>query len=60
MGQNDKINFFPASDDEDFSKYSDEEEIWVTPQIPLIIPITLSYLVTPIIGDRVLDLLIPF
>ncbi|ABO35357.1 preflagellin peptidase, Aspartic peptidase, MEROPS family A24B [Methanococcus maripaludis C5] len=60
MGQNDKINFFPAADDEDFSKYADEEEIWVTPQIPLIIPITLSYLVTPIIGDRILDFLIPF
>nr|A9A677.1 RecName: Full=Preflagellin peptidase; Short=PFP [Methanococcus maripaludis C6] len=60
MGQNDKINFFPAADDEDFSKYSNNEEIWVTPQIPLIIPITLSYLVTPIIGDRILDFLIPF
>lgn len=59
MGKGDKLTFFPKSDEEDFSKYPDDEELWVTPQIPLIIPITLSYIVTPIIGDKILSFLIP-
>jgi preflagellin peptidase FlaK len=59
MGRdNDKINLFPSSEDDDFSKYSDGEIIYVTPMIPLIIPITISYIITPFIGDNIIYLII--
>ena len=56
----DSFKFFPSSEDDDFSKYDDNEYIYVTPMIPLIIPITVSYIITPFIGDYIIYLLIPF
>ncbi|WP_048059115.1 preflagellin peptidase FlaK [Methanococcus vannielii] len=59
MGKGNKINFTPQSDAENYSKYRDKEKIWVTPQIPMLIPITVSYILTPIIGDKILGIIIP-
>ncbi|HIP17137.1 MAG TPA: prepilin peptidase [Methanothermococcus okinawensis] len=58
MGKDDDFKFFPSSENDDFSKYEDNEEIYVTPMIPLIIPITISYIITPYIGDYFIYLII--
>ena len=61
MGREDEeFKFLPSSEDDDFSKYDDNEYIYVTPMIPLIIPITISYIITPFIGDYIIHLLMPF
>ncbi|MDK2988307.1 MAG: archaeal preflagellin peptidase FlaK [Methanothermococcus sp.] len=59
LGHENNFKLLPSADDDDFSNYNDDEEIWVTPMIPLIIPITVSYIVTPIIGDKIIHLIVP-
>ena len=58
MGKEDSIKLFPSSEDDDFSKYHDNEEIYVTPMIPLIVPVTISYIITPYIGDYIIYLIL--
>ncbi|GBF36259.1 archaeal preflagellin peptidase FlaK [Methanofervidicoccus abyssi] len=59
MGKEDDIKLFPSSEEDDFSKYDDEEEIYVTPMIPFIVPVTISYIITPYIGDYIIYLILP-
>ena len=60
MGREDNIELLPSCEDDDFSKYDDEEEIYVTPMIPFIVPVTVSYIITPFIGDYIIYLILSF
>ncbi|ADC69933.1 Peptidase A24B, FlaK domain protein [Methanocaldococcus sp. FS406-22] len=57
LGNHENLKLLPnAEKDYDFSKFDKNEEIWVTPAIPFVVPIFLSYLLTPIIGDKIIDI----
>ena len=57
LGNHENLKLLPSAEkDCDFSKFDKNEEIWVTPAIPFVVPIFLSYLLTPIIGDKIIDI----
>ena len=57
LGNHENLKLLPSAEkDYDFSKFDKNEEIWVTPAIPFVISIFLSYLLTPIIGDKLIDI----
>ncbi|AIJ05848.1 Peptidase A24B, FlaK domain protein [Methanocaldococcus bathoardescens] len=57
LGNQENLKLLPSAEkDYDFSNFDKNEEIWVTPAIPFVVPIFLSYLLTPIIGDKIIDI----
>ncbi|ACX71972.1 Peptidase A24B, FlaK domain protein [Methanocaldococcus vulcanius M7] len=55
MGTQDNINFLPSAEDAcNFLKFDDNEEVWATPAIPFAIPLLVSYILTPYIGDKII------
>ena len=58
MGKEDNVKLFPSCEEDDFSKYEDEEEIYVTLMIPFIVPVAVSYIITPYIGDYIIHLIL--
>ncbi len=57
----DRINIFRSYEDNKKEKYNDNDLVWISPEIPFILPMFLSYIITPIIGDYILYLILkPF
>ncbi|ACV25013.1 preflagellin peptidase FlaK [Methanocaldococcus fervens] len=59
LGNQENLKLLPsAEEDYNFSNFDENEEIWVTPAIPFVVPMFLSYLITPIIGDKIIDVVL--
>ncbi|CAB3288817.1 Preflagellin peptidase [Methanocaldococcus lauensis] len=57
LGNQENLKLLPSVEESyDISKYDKNEEVWVTPSIPFVVPIFLSYLLTPIIGDKIIEI----
>ncbi|WP_423793313.1 prepilin peptidase [Methanocaldococcus indicus] len=47
-----KINILKSVEEKN-DKYNDEDIVWTSPEIPFIVPMLLSYILTPYIGDYI-------
>ncbi|MBP2172587.1 preflagellin peptidase FlaK [Methanococcus voltae] len=62
LGKGKDVKLIPSVNDDknyDLSKYKDTQYVWATPELPLLVPIALSYIITPFLGDKILSIILP-
>ncbi|MCS3901142.1 preflagellin peptidase FlaK [Methanococcus voltae] len=62
LGKGKDVKLIPSVNDignYDLSKYKDTQYVWATPELPLLVPIAISYVITPFLGDKIISIILP-